>query len=125
MPTWATGKGFTLFEVVVAVALLGLVLTALIEGFTRGAWLFAELADREALGTAAANQMALLAAGAEPGAAGLGEDFTLRWRWSPPSGSGAATGEPGRLTVSRQTPRAGRETSFTLYTWSGGDGGLW
>ena len=139
MPTWATGSGrfpvrqapgpaagggFTLLEVVVAVALLGLVLTALVEGFTRGAGLFAELAGREALGMAAANQAALLAAGTEPGTSGLGEDFSLRWRWTPPSGSGADAGGLGRLTVSRPAPQTGRETSFTLYAWTGGDGGL-
>lgn len=118
MLTSGTGsRGFTLLEVALATALLGIALTALIEGFSYGVGLLTVLAEREALGAAAASRAALLAAGAEPGAAGSGNDPTLRWRWFPPSES--ATGEPGRVTVSRTRWRGGRETVFTLHTWAG------
>ncbi|MDI6870540.1 MAG: type II secretion system protein [Bacillota bacterium] len=113
------GRGFTLLEVVVAVALLGIALTALVEGFTHGVGVLSALAERETLGTAAANQAALLAVGVEPGTSGLGNDPSLRWRWEPPRGSGVELGEPGRVTVSRLAWRARRETAVTLSTWAG------
>ncbi len=130
MLTWGTGRrfpgrsgsggrGFTLLEVVLATALLGIALTALVEGFIHGVGTLTALAEREALGTAAANQAALLAAGVEPGTSGLGSDPTLRWRWAPPRGTGVEQGEPGEVTVSRYAWRTGRETAFTLVTWAG------
>lgn len=112
--------GFTLLEVVLAVALLGLLLTALVEGLSRGTSAVTALAERTALVTAAANQSTLLEAGVEPGTSGLGSEPNLTWRWSPPLTGAAGPGEPGRLTVSRYRPAGGGETSFTLFTWAGG-----
>lgn len=111
--------GFTLLEVVLAAALLGLLLTALVEGLSRGAGVVTALADRTALATAAANQSSLLAAGVEPGTSGFGSEPNLTWRWSPPLTSTAGPGEPGRLTVFRYRPAGLGEISFTLFTWAG------
>jgi prepilin-type N-terminal cleavage/methylation domain-containing protein len=118
-PGGSRSGGFTLLEVVVATALLGLVLTALVEGFIRGVGVLAALAERETLGTAAANQAVLLACGGEPGTSGMGSDPSLRWRWLPPRGRGSGENEPGQVTVSRYVWRTGRESSFTLLTWAG------
>ena len=104
----AVPRGFTLLEVAVAVALLGLGVTVLTEGLVRLTSYLPDLRARQSLALNAASAAALHGVEALHTVGGPGDDPGLWWSW-----------EPGRVVVVRQRGSSGRRLSFTLYSWSG------